>query len=465
MRVGVVGQGYVGLTAAVGLAEQGHVVTGIDCDPARVAILTKGRMPFEEPSLELPLAAATDAQSLSFVTALADIEVPVDAVVVAVGSPPTPSGRPDLRQASAALAGVMALDPLPGLVVVKSTIPPGTSSGWLAGRWGERLASRYVYSPEFLNQGAAIEDWRHPARLVAGLTDAGLLSVVRELYRGIDATLVGTDPTSAEVVKYASNAFLATKVSFVGDLITLCEGTGADIDDVLTGTGLDPRIGTAFLRAEGGYAGSCLPKDTLALRHWARLTGRPLPVIEAVIAANQAQQLRTVRIIEEGLGPARLLAGDAIVAVLGLRYQPWTDDLRDAPCMTLLPELQTIGARLRVFEPTLTPGQITTFFPGIEVAAGLEEALTGAAAAIVLTDWPQTVNAPWPQLATRMETPRLVVDTKNCLPADMLAASAMRYHSMGPRTHTTISPASPPHIAEHENASPKQTPRPGPRIP
>ncbi|MGW0391873.1 UDP-glucose dehydrogenase family protein [Streptomyces sp. NPDC003042] len=433
MRVGVVGLGYVGLTAALGLAEQGHVVTGVDSAAERVALLAGGRLPFEEPGLGIPLAAALDAQSLSFTTRLAG---PLDAVVVAVGSPPTASGRPDLRQVTAALRGVLELDPLPGLIVVKSTVPPGTSVAWLdcEGSLGAALAGRYVYSPEFLNQGAAIDDWRHPARLVAGVCEAGLEGPVRELYRGIDAPLVVTDPTSAEVIKYASNAFLATKVSFVGDLITLCEGTGADIDDVLTGTGLDPRIGPAFLRAEGGYAGSCLPKDTLALRHWARLTGRPLPVIEAVIAANQLQQLRTVRLIEDALGSARLHTGEPTIAVLGLRYQPWTDDLRDAPCMSLIPELQTLGARLRVYEPTLGPEQITAHFPGVEVATTLQDAVTGAEAAIVLTDWPETTDADWNNLATRMAAPRVVVDTKNCLPAESITTSPMLYRSMGPRT-------------------------------
>lgn len=457
MRVVVVGLGYVGLTAALGLAEQGHVVTGVDSAAERVALLAEGRLPFEEPGLRIPLAAALDAQSLSFTSRPDQAAGPLDAVVVAVGSPPTPSGRPDLRQATAVLRDLLQLDPLPGLIVVKSTVPPGTSAAWLDadGPLGARLAGRYVYSPEFLNQGAAIDDWRHPARLVAGLSDPQLVGQVRELYRGIDAPLVVTDPTSAEVIKYASNAFLATKVSFVGDLITLCEGTGADIDDVLTGTGLDPRIGPAFLRAEGGYAGSCLPKDTLALRHWARLAGRPLPVIEAVIAANQVQQLRSVRMIEEVLGPARLHTGRPTVAVLGLRYQPWTDDLRDAPCMSLIPELQTLGVRLRVYEPTLGPEQITDRFPGVDVAATLQEAVDGAEAAIVLTDWPATVDADWSDLAARMAAPRLVVDTKNCLPTASIAASPMLYRSMGPRRKTGA--AAPPTERSGPVTSPQAT--------
>ncbi|MGW0363850.1 nucleotide sugar dehydrogenase [Streptomyces sp. NPDC002990] len=458
MRVGVVGMGYVGLTAALGLAEQGHVVIGVDSAPDRVAQLAGGRLPFEEPGLCIPLAAALDTQSLSFTSGLAQIPEPLEAVVIAVGSPPTASGRPDLRQVTAALTSVLGLDPLPGLIMVKSTIPPGTSAAWLAGPLAGRLGDRYAYSPEFLNQGAAIDDWRRPARLVAGLSRRGLVEEVKDLYRGIDAPLLITDPTSAEVIKYGSNAFLATKVSFVGDLITLCEGTGADIDDVLTGTGLDPRIGPAFLRAEGGYAGSCLPKDTLALRHWSRLARCPLPVIEAAIAANQIQQLRSVRIIEETLGAARLLSGEATVAVLGLRYQPWTDDLRDAPCMSLVPELGTLGVRMRVFEPTLTAEQITAYFPGVEVAASLQEALGGAEAALVLTDWPEIMEADWHDLAVRMAAPRVVVDTKNCLPMRVMTAAPLLYRSMGPRRADTGStpapapdrmPAAPPEKAAH----------------
>ncbi|WP_049717528.1 nucleotide sugar dehydrogenase [Streptomyces caatingaensis] len=427
------GQGYVGLTAALGLAEQGHRVTGVESDPARLAALEDRRIPFDEPGMDGLLDRLLAGGGLRFAATLATAGPGPDAVVVAVGSPPTPTGRPDLRHVHAALAQVAALDPAPSLVMVKSTVPPGTSATWLAGARGAPLRDRYVYSPEFLNQGAALEDWRHPARLVAGLSGPGPLPLVRELYRGVEAPWVVTDPTSAEVIKYAGNAFLATKVSFAADLVTLCEGTGADIDAVLTGTGLDPRIGPAFLRAEAGYAGSCLPKDTRALAHWARLTGHHLPVVDAVATSHQTQLLRPVRILTEHLGAARLLAGETTVAVLGLRYQTWTDDLRDAPCQTLLPELAASGARLRVWEPSLTPERITALFPVAEVAPGPDRALAGAAAALVLTDWPELLGADWSALARLMRPPRLLVDTKNCLPPAALTATGLVYRSMGPR--------------------------------
>ncbi|MFF5701402.1 UDP-glucose dehydrogenase family protein [Streptomyces sp. NPDC012794] len=433
MRVAVVGQGYVGLTAALGLAAKKHQVIGVEADPRRLRLLTEGEVPFEERGFGALLAEARGAGTLAFAGALSALRDPLDAVLIAVGSPPTATGRPDLGQVRAALADVLALTTLPGLVVVKSTVPPGTSADWLAAPDAEPLRTRYVYSPEFLSQGRAAEDWNHPARIVAGLAEPGLLDQVRELYRGIDAPWVVTDPTTAETVKYAANAFLATKVSFVGDLITLCEGTGADIDDVLTGAGLDPRIGPAFLRAEAGYAGSCLPKDTLALRYWSRLAGHPLPVIEAVIAANRAQVLRPVRLVRDHLGPVPLAGDGAVVAVLGLRYQAWTDDLRDAPSMTIVPELRALAGTVRIWEPSVPAAEITGLFPGTQPAADLTEALDGAAAAVVLTDWPQVTAAEWATHGRRMAAPRLLVDTKNCLPPAAVAHTGIRYLSMGPR--------------------------------
>lgn len=436
MRVAVVGQGYVGLTAATCLAEEGHQVTGVESDASRLRALLEGRSPIYEPGLQSLMDATTATGGLKFAETLSSAGGPPDAVIVAVGTPPLASGQPDLSQVRAALTEVTHLDPLPGLVVLKSTVPPGTSARWLAGP-GERLTGRYVYNPEFLNQGSALDDWRSPARLVVGLADNTLLPALQELFASVSAPWLITDPTSAETIKYASNIFLATKISFANEVASLCEAVGACVDDVVHGAALDPRIGPDFLRVGIGYGDSCLPKDTQALAYWSRVTGQPMPLLRAVIEVNTAQRLRVIRMIQEHLGD--LLAHQPGIAVLGLQYEPASDDVRDAPSRTIVPELQALGAQVRVWDPGLHRPVIDSMFPAAEYHATITGAVTGAAAAIVLTEWPQVREAPWAKLTGRMAEPRLVIDAKNFLvPADV-ASQGLLYRGIG-RPHDRCTP-------------------------
>ena len=423
MKIAVIGLGYVGLTGAVSLAEAGHRVTGVERDPSRLDRLRGGTTPFYEPGLQDLLARTTTSGALAFVGSLGDLSDPPDAVLVTVGSPQLPSGGTDLRDLATAMGEVLALDPAPQLVVVKSTVPPGTSATLLADNPG--LAGRYAFSPEFLSQGSALEGWRRPSRIVVGLEDDALLPLVRDLYRGVEGPWVVTNPTNAEMIKYASNAFLATKISFINEIANLCDDVGATVDEVVEGLGLDPRVGRSFLGAGIGYGGSCFPKDVQALTHLSSLRGRSMPLLQSVVAVNNAQRLRVVRAVRDHLRP-----GDE-VAVLGLSFKPNTDDLREAPSLTVVPELLAQDLRVRAWDPVVGDERIREAFAGVEPATGPEQAAEDAAAVLVLTEWPQIVEADWEIVAKGMREPRLVLDGRNCLDPARLARLGLRYWGIG----------------------------------
>jgi UDPglucose 6-dehydrogenase len=424
-----VGQGYVGLAAATGLAEAGHSVVGIEVDPGRLGLLRAGRAPIYEPGLQELLGDVVGAGHLTFADRLDRVGF-VEAVVVAVGSPPLPSGSIDLSQVKNAMAAVRALHPAPRLVVVKSTMTPGTSDRLLAqAARQDELADRYVYNPEFLNQGTALEDWRKPDRVVVGLRERALMPLLRDLYREVDAPWVITTPKTAEMIKYASNAFLAAKISFSNEIANLCDEIGADVDELINGVSLDQRIGGDFLRPGLGYGDSCLPKDTLALSRWANLAGRAVPLLQAVIAVNEAQPFQVARILQRRMANGSLEG--LTVAVLGLRYEPWSDDLRAAPSLKLVPELSALGARVRAWDPGLDEATFARLLPGVERSASLADAVGGSGATLALTEWPEIVAADWAELARTMEEPRLVIDGKNCLRPRTIAEAGLDYRGIG----------------------------------
>jgi UDPglucose 6-dehydrogenase len=429
MRVSVIGQGYVGLTAAACLAEQGHSVTGVERDPERLSSLQRGILPFFEPGLPELVSGMTTQGRLRFVRACAEGPEP-DAVVLAVGSPQLPSGGADLRQVSAAMAEILSLRESPAMLMVKSTVPPGTSSRLLTTDTrvvGRSLRERYVYSPEFLSQGSALDGWRNPARIVVGAETPGLLPLVEDLYRGIEAPWVVTTPTNAEMIKYASNAFLATRISFINEIANLCDEIGASVDDVVGGIALDPRLGGDFLRPGVGYGGSCFPKDTKALAHLSNLKGRSMPLLESVIAVNNAQRVRVTQLIEEELGNRP----GATVAVLGLSFKPDTDDIREAPSVPIVSDLVANEYLVRMWDPAVSLSASESAYPGAVRFRDLGDAVEGASAIVVLTEWPEVVTADWSALAMRMREPRLLVDGRNCLDPNDLTPAGFRYRGFG----------------------------------
>jgi UDPglucose 6-dehydrogenase len=427
MRIAVVGQGYVGLTGAVSMALQGHQVTGVERDPERLRTLERGEAPVYEPGLPEQLAQVSGRVSFAPEVAVAHKRFPFDVVMITVGTPPGPTGAADLSQVRAAVEEASGLLPAP-YVVLKSTVPPGTSDALV--RAHPELRDRFAYNPEFLNQGSALTDWLAPARVVVGVYAQEMRAVMQRLYPQLSCPMVVTTPSSAEMTKYASNVFLATKISFANEMARLCDRPGMDIDDVLRGVGFDPRIGHAFLQPGLGYGDSCLPKDTAALARWAADHGVPTPLLDATIQVNAEQPRIVAAMLRETLGESFTRSR---IAVLGARYEPWSDDLRAAPSLTIIPELMAAGASVRVWDPALTPEELTDLFPGVTPCADLPSAVHEANAVLVLTEWPDITEADWADLAGRLAAPRLVVDGKNCLLPDRITGLPLLYRSVGSR--------------------------------
>ncbi|MGV9616046.1 nucleotide sugar dehydrogenase [Nocardia xishanensis] len=419
MQVAVIGMGYVGLTAALGLAKSGHDVLGIDHDEHRVALLRQRCCPFHEPDV-------AEALLTTAVTFRRTLDVPVDAVIIAVSAPLDATGAVDLANVRSVLAELLTAGSLPELVVVKSTIPPGTSEGWAA-RF-PALRRVYTHNPEFLNQGRALADWQAPDRIVLGLWNHELLPLLGALYHDKTAPRVVVGPTEAEAVKYASNAFLATKISFANEIANFCGEHGIDVDAVLGGVALDPRMGQGFWRPGIGYGDSCLGKDVTALARFARRHGRPMTMLESVAEVNDRQLRFPIEIVAHETATG---APPPEVAVLGLLYEPGSDDMRAAPSRTVVPGLAAIAADVRVWDPVLSQKIFAGLFPGVRRTAGLKEAVLDASVVLVLTEFPEVLAIDWTALAQLARPDCLVVDAKNALVRSDVEAAGLRYRGVG----------------------------------
>ncbi|MFW6104959.1 MAG: UDP-glucose dehydrogenase family protein [Chloroflexota bacterium] len=428
MRISVIGAGYVGLTAACCLANSGHQVTCIENDEAKLHLLQQGLSPIKEQGIDKLLKDGTVSGNLKFASTLVE-PIQADIVIVAVGTPSLPNGSADLSYIHQAVAQVKNAAKRPFILVMKSTVPPGT---------GIKLIERYLYdtsityvsNPEFLREGQAIWDWHHPSRIVIGANDSGKAEKVLELYGNADAPVLVTDITSAEMVKYAANAFLVTKISFINEIANLCEAIGAHIDDVAEGMGFDPRIGHDFLRAGFGYGGSCFPKDARALDFSALSNGYDLRLLKATIEVNTKQRIAAVQKLKHFLGS---LTGKE-VALLGLSFKPGTDDLREAPALDIAQLLGEEGAKLRVYDPMVGEGA-RPFLPADTLFANdVYSAADGANAVVLVTDWPEIVQADWATIKQAMKEPCLVLDGRNALNSNSLTALGFKYVGVGRRT-------------------------------
>jgi UDPglucose 6-dehydrogenase len=417
--VGVVGVGWVGLVTAVCFAELGHEVVAVDVDEAKVEALREGRATIHEPQIDELLTANLDR--LCFTTKIDDALDRASLLFCCVDTPPTYSGDADLSRVQAVVArlrgdGGRAL-------VMKSTVPAGT--GVAIRREVPDLA--YVSCPEFLREGTAISDFLHPDRVVIG-ADAGAewaADAVEQIYRPLGGEVVRTDVASAEMIKLASNAFLATKISFINEIANVCEGVGADVTEVARGMGLDPRIGPSFLRPGLGFGGSCFPKDTQALKMLAGNTGYHFQLLTSVIEVNELQKRRIVSKLQKHLGT---LAGRRIT-LLGLAFKPDTDDMREASSLVLASRLRGEGATVRAFDPVAGEAA-SALLPDVELARSAEAALEGTDAAVLVTEWPQFAELDWASLAERMATP-LLIDGRNFLDPVAMREAGFNYESIG----------------------------------
>jgi UDPglucose 6-dehydrogenase len=432
MRITIVGSGYVGLVSGTCLADCGHDVVCVDKDAAKIASLKAGKIPIYEPGLAEMISHNVGEARLSFTTDLALALAGCDAAFIAVGTPPRAGdGSADLRYVFKAAEEIARAASGPLVIVTKSTVPVGT--GDRIERIVVEAANRYpikvASNPEFLREGDAIADFMHPDRIVVGADSQQAIKVLTALYGSFTdngTPLVVTTRRTAELIKYASNAFLAIKVTFINEIADLCEGTGGEVTDVALGMGLDQRIGPRFLRAGPGFGGSCFPKDILALLKCANDAGTSMRLVENTIGINEARKRAMARRIVDALG------GDAFgkrIAILGLTFKPETDDMRDSPAITIIRSLQDQGADVVAFDPKAGE-DARTIFPDVEIATSALLAASGADAVVMMTEWKELALLSPSSLAKVMNG-RLAVDLRNAWDASAFAAHGFEVHRIG----------------------------------
>jgi UDPglucose 6-dehydrogenase len=416
--IGVVGAGWVGLVTAACFAELGHRVVVREIVPEKVESLRRGEVPIHEPGL--PELIERNRERLLFTTEMEELDGP-RLIFVCVQTPPTYSGDADLSAVNRAVEEIG--DPAGKALVMKSTVPVGT------GRAIRRDAPdlSYVSCPEFLQEGTAVNDFLHPDRVVIG-TDPGdewAAEAVAAVYEPLGAPIVRTDLSSAEMIKLASNAYLATKISFINEIANVCDEVGADVTEVARGMGLDPRIGSRFLNAGLGFGGSCFPKDTQALKILAGNSGYHFQLLNSVIEVNELQKRRVMAKLSKHLDS---LVGKRI-ALLGLAFKPDTDDMREASSLVLAARLEGEGASVVAFDP-VAEQRARELLPSVEMAGSPIEALERADAAVLVTEWPEFADLDWSKVAERMANP-LLVDGRNFLDPQAIRDSGITYEAIG----------------------------------
>ena len=433
MRITMIGTGYVGLVSGACFSDFGHEVVCVDKDAGKIAALDRGVMPIYEPGLDALVATNVKAGRLSFTTDLAAGVKGADAVFIAVGTPSRRGdGHADLSYVFAAVREVAEALDGPAVLITKSTVPVGTGDeveriiAEVAPDKGITVAS----NPEFLREGAAIDDFKRPDRVVCGTDDEAARTILSAIYRPLSlnqsAPVMFTGRRTAELIKYAANAFLATKITFINEIADLCEAVGADVQEVSRGIGLDNRIGRKFLHAGPGYGGSCFPKDTLALLKTADDHESPLRIVEATIAANDARKRAMGRKVIKAMG------GDVrgkTIGVLGLTFKPNTDDMRDSPAIAVIQTLQDAGATIRAFDPEGIE-QARLVLNGVTFTAGPYDVADGADALVIVTEWDAFRALDLKRIATILNHP-ILVDLRNIYPPDETAAAGLEYHGVG----------------------------------
>ncbi len=432
MRVAMIGTGYVGLVSGACFADFGHRVTCIDKDASKIARLEQGEIPIFEPGLEQLVASNVREGRLFFTTEAADAVRTADAVFIAVGTPSRRGdGHADLSYVYAAAEEVAGLVDGFTVVVTKSTVPVGTGDEIEAifKRVRPEADVAVVSNPEFLREGAAIEDFKRPDRVVVGTLEPRAQDLMRELYRPLflnETPILFTARRTSELIKYAANAFLALKITFINEMADLCEAVGADVQQVSRGIGLDKRIGGKFLHAGPGYGGSCFPKDTLALVRTASDAGAPSRLVETTVAVNDARKLKMADKIIAALGGE---AAGKTVALLGLTFKPNTDDMRDAASLAIVPALQAKGAKVRAFDPE-GMHEAGRLLRDVAFATNAYEAAQGADVVVIVTEWDQFRALDLERLKTTMKCP-VMVDLRNVYQAADLRARGFDYSSVG----------------------------------
>jgi UDPglucose 6-dehydrogenase len=432
MRIAMIGTGYVGLVSGACFAEFGLDVVCVDKDEAKIGTLREGRIPIYEPGLDALVATHQAGGRLSFTTSLAEAIDGAEAVFIAVGTPTRRGdGHADLTYVFAAAEEIAAGLKHPTVVITKSTVPVGTGRKLQRLFAAQRpdLAIDVASNPEFLREGSAIEDFKRPDRVVCGVESERARDVLARAYRPlnlIETPILFTTLETAELIKYATNSFLATKITFINELADLCEQVGADVQQVARGMGMDGRIGGKFLHAGPGYGGSCFPKDTLALVRTGEQHDSPLRIVETVVAVNEGRKRRMVRKIVDACGGS--VAGKRI-AILGVTFKPNTDDMRDSPSLVIIPALQGEGARVRAYDPE-GMREARKLLPDVDWCQDAYDALEDADAMVVLTEWNQFRGLDLGRSRELMRRP-LIVDLRNIFDPAQVAKAGFAYTGVG----------------------------------
>jgi UDPglucose 6-dehydrogenase len=432
MRVAMIGAGYVGLVSGACFADFGHTVCCIDKDPSKIERLNRGEIPIYEPGLDTLVAKNVEEGRLTFTIDPAEAIRGAEAVFIAVGTPTRRGdGHADLSYVYAAAEEIARLIDGFTVIVTKSTVPVGTGDEVEDIIRKARPDAQFVVvsNPEFLREGAAIEDFKRPDRVVVGAEDARARAVMTELYRPLylnETPIIFTGRRTAELIKYAANAFLAMKITFINEVADLCEVVGADVQQVARGIGLDKRIGGKFLHAGPGYGGSCFPKDTLAVVRTAAALGRPLRLIETTVEINDARKKAMAGKIANAMGGD--LSGKTI-AVLGLTFKPNTDDMRDAPSLDIVPALQARGATIQAFDPEGME-EAAKLFDDVDFRSGPYECVEGADSVVILTEWDQFRALDFARMKSLMAAP-VMIDLRNIYRPEDMAGHGLTYVSIG----------------------------------
>ena len=430
MKISVIGAGYVGLVTGTCLAETGNDVVCVDCDRKKIDILNRGHIPIYEPGLAEIMARNVAAGRLHFTTELA-AAAKSRIVFLAVGTPPTDDGLVDMSALWSVVEGLAPHLPEGCIVVCKSTVPVGTNA-----RVAERLKQltgkdlEVASNPEFLKEGAAIDDFMKPDRVVIGTRSPTTAEVLAELYAPYlrtDKPLLVMSPESAEMTKYAANCLLAAKISFINEMANLCERSGADVNEVRRGIGHDSRIGFAFLFPGAGFGGSCLPKDVRALSAMARSQGIDPRILDAVHEVNERQKQKLAEQIEAHFGGKLVKKA---IAVWGLSFKPGTDDIRDAPALTLVERLLKLGAKLRVHDPVAMENVRKIFGDELVYCERRDDALVGADALAIVTEWKQFVHPDFEEMKQLMRQP-VIFDGRNLYDPRRMREAGFTYYSIG----------------------------------
>ena len=440
-KIAVVGTGYVGLVSGACLADFGNNVTCVDNNVEKIAALRNGIIPIYEPGLEDVVRRNVASGRLSFSTDLATAIKANDVAFVAVGTPPADDGSADLRFVEQVAREIARAMDTYTVIVDKSTVPVGTGrkvESWIReelDKRGTRTDFDVVSNPEFLREGSAVQDFTHPDRVVIGSDSERARQVMKDVYRALylnETPYIATNLETAEMIKYAANAFLAVKITFINEVANLCEKVGANVQDVAKAMGRDGRIGSKFLHPGPGYGGSCFPKDTQAMARTGRDHGEPLSIVEATIEANERQKARMVEKIESGLGGTGSLKGKTI-AMLGLAFKPNTDDMRDSPAIAVCEGLVARGARIRTWDPAAmkeAAWRLESIKGSLLFAKDEYDALDGADALVLMTEWNQFRNLDLERVKTLLKVP-VFFDLRNVYKREDVESKGFRYFAVG----------------------------------